>query len=73
MVSLDGQGFDHNGCKYVDDKLHFMDPDSFQQEILAANNFGGQGRYLQEGMMVEVSYFKGEAITGSFSSSGYIE
>ena len=50
-----------------------MDPDSYQQEILAAHNFGEQGRYLQEGMMVEVSYFNGEAITGisAIQSSGH--
>lgn len=42
-----------------------MDPDSYQQETLAAHTFGDQGRYLQEGMMLEVSYFDGEAITGT--------
>ncbi|KAK9840356.1 hypothetical protein WJX74_008226 [Apatococcus lobatus] len=58
---------EHRSLQYLyseDDKLFFMDPDSFQQETLAANSFGEQGRFLQEGMMVEVSYFKGEAITG---------
>ncbi len=41
-----------------------MDPESFQQETLSQVNFGEQARYLQEGMVVEVSYFQNEAITG---------
>ena len=61
----------NNARDCADDKLHFMDPDSFQQEILALQNFGVQGRYLQEGMMVEVSYFNGEAITGICASCKY--
>ena len=41
-----------------------MDPDTFQQVTLARENFGESGRYLQEGMTVQVHYFNGEAISG---------
>jgi elongation factor P len=48
---------------YNDDSgYHFMDPDSYDQHSMSREDVGDDGKYLQDGMKVLLSFYEGNPI-----------
>ncbi len=48
---------------YKDDNgFNFMDPESYEQYTMAVEDVGDQGKYLQDGMNVLMSFYEGNPI-----------
>jgi elongation factor P len=56
---------EHKTMQYLykdDSGYHFMDPDTYEQHSMEATAIGDQGKYLQDGMNVILSFYEGKAI-----------
>ncbi len=48
---------------YNDDSgFHFMDPDTYDQHSMSREDVGDEGKYLQDGMKVLLSFYEGRPI-----------
>ena len=55
---------------YTDgDFYHFMDKETFEQPAIKKETLGDDALYLQEGMEVKLTFYKGEAIDVEFPTS----
>lgn len=63
--SIDIVDVEHKTMQYLykdESGYHFMDPDTYEQLAMDESSVGEQGRYLQEGMNVILSFYEGKPI-----------
>lgn len=59
---------EHKTMQYLyhdDSGYHFMDPDTYEQHSMAAEQLGDASKYLQDGMNVILSFYEGKPIAMS--------